>query len=35
VWLIGNDANGEPLNLREAAAQKRMNDLRGKRITFT
>jgi hypothetical protein len=35
VWLIGNDANGEPLNAREDAAQRRMNDLRGKIITFT
>ncbi|MER7070575.1 hypothetical protein [Terrabacter sp. NPDC000476] len=34
VWLIGNDANGEPLSPRESAARKRMNELRGKSITF-
>lgn len=34
VWLIGNDANGEPLSPREGAARKRMNELRGKSITF-
>ena len=34
VWLIGNDANGDPLDAREDAAQRRMKDLRGKSITF-
>lgn len=35
VWLIGNDANGEPLSPREGAVQERMHALRGKRITFS
>lgn len=35
VWLIGNDANGEPLNPRETAAQDRMRTLRGKQIRIS
>jgi hypothetical protein len=34
VWLIGNDANGEPLTPREGAAHERMQSLRGKAIRF-
>src|SRR5687767_11378104 len=34
TWLIGTDANSEPLTPREAALHARMNELRTKRVSL-